>query len=106
MLENEKPAKIIITKPVTKNKTKSYVKSTNRKMTRSFQGYIRERLIYKCRLNSIELVEINSKGTGSICHICGAEGKRQGKDFICKSCGLKSTIALNSACNIEQKYNG
>ena len=106
MLEKEKPAKIVITRPVTKNKTKIYAKSVNRKQARNFQGYIRERLNYKCRIHSIELVEINSKGTGTICSTCGAEGKRQGKEFICESCGLKTTIALNSACNIQQKYNG
>ena len=106
MLENEKPAKIIITKPVTKNKTKIYVKSVNRKLTRNFQSYIRERLDYKCRVHSIELIEINSKGTGKICSACGAEGKRQGKEFWCEGCGLKTTIALNSAKNIQQKYIG
>lgn len=106
MLESEKPAKIVITKPVTKNKTKIYVKSVNRKLARNFQSYIRERLDYKCRVHSIELIEMNSKGTGKICSACGAEGKRQGKEFWCESCGLKTTIALNSAKNIQQKYIG
>ena len=106
MLENEKPAQIVITKPVIKNKTKIYVKSANRKLARNFQGYIRERLAYKCRIDSIELVEINSKGTGKTCCVCGAEGIRQGKDFICENCGLTTTIALNSARNIQNKYNG
>ena len=104
MLKTEKPAKIVITKPVIKNKTKIYSASVNRRLTRSFRGYIRERLVYKCRVNSIELVEINSCGTGTICSECGAEGKRQGKEFICKSCGLQTTIALNSARNIQNKY--
>lgn len=106
MLESEKPAKIVITKPVTKNKTKIYVKLVNRKLARNFQSYIRERLDYKCRVHSIELIEMNSKGTGKICSACGAEGKRQGKEFWCESCGLKTTIALNSAKNIQQKYIG
>lgn len=106
MLENEKPAQIVISKPIVKNKTKIYVKSVNRKLARSFQGYIRERLAYKCRIDSIELVEINSKGTGKTCCVCGAEGIRQGKDFICENCGLTTTIALNSARNIQNKYNG
>lgn len=104
MFRIEKPACIVITKPVTKNKTKLYSKSNNRKLTRNFRGYIRERLAYKCQINAIELVEINSKGTGKICSSCKAEGKRQGKEFICENCGLKTTIALNSAKNIQQKY--
>lgn len=106
MLEHEKPAQIVITKAVTKNKTRIYAKSVNRKLTRNFQGYIRERLDYKCRVHSVKLIEINSKGTGRICSGCGAEGKRQGKEFICESCGIQTTIALNSAKNIQQKYNG
>lgn len=104
MIRDEKPAKIVITKPVTKNKTKLFSKSANRKLARSFNGYIRERLAYKCRVHSIELVKISSRQTGNICSMCGAEGKRQGKDFICESCGLNTTIALNSAKNIQQRY--
>ena len=103
MLKAEKPAKIVITKPIIKDKTKYYTKSANRKLTRNFRSYIRERLAYKCQIHSIELLEINSKGTGKICSICGAEGKRQGKEFLCENCGLKTTIAFNSAKNIEQK---
>lgn len=104
MIREEKPVKIVITKPVTKNRTKIYSKSANRKLARSFNGYIRGRLAYKCRIHSIELVELNSKHTGSICSVCGAAGKRQGKEFVCESCGLNTTIALNSARNIQQKY--
>lgn len=106
MIADEKPARIVITKPVTKNKTKIYAKSANRKMARRFNGYIRERLAYKCKVHSIELVEISSKNTGQNCSGCGEEGKRQGKDFICENCGLNITIALNSAKNIQQIYFG
>lgn len=105
MLKTEKPGKIVVTRPVIKNKTKYYSKSANRKLTRSFRRYIRERLAYKCQLNAIEFVEMNSKGTGKTCASCGAEGKRQGTEFICENCGIKTTIPLNSAKNIEIKYN-
>ncbi len=105
MFAVEKPKRIVITKPVTINKTKVASKSANRNMTRNFSGYIRERLAYKCRIHSIELVEINSKGTGRICSCCGAEGKRQPDGFWCPVCGYKTTISLNGARNIENKYN-
>lgn len=104
MIKTEKPAKIVITKPVLKNRTKIYSKSANRKLARNFNGYIRERLAYKCKVHSIELVEISSNCTGKICSICGSEGTRQGKEFVCEKCGLDTTIALNSARNIQQKY--
>ncbi len=105
MFRDEKPGKIVITKPVTANRTKFISKSANRKMTRGFSGYIRERLTYKCQVNSIELVEINSKGTGSVCSNCGAKGKREAGLFVCGNCGYWSAIPLNGAKNIEQKYN-
>lgn len=104
MICDEKPARIVITKAVTKNKTKIYAKSANRKLARTFNGYIRERIAYKCKVHSIELVEISSKHTGKTCSACGAEGKRQGKTFMCESCGFMGTIAVNTAKNIQQKY--
>ncbi len=104
MLEIEKPAKIVITRPLTVNKTRLPSKSSNRKLTRSFGGFIRERLSYKCRIHSIELIEINSKGTGSVCSCCGAEGKRRPEGFQCPNCGYKASISLNGAKNIESKY--
>ena len=105
MLAAEKPNRIVITRPITINKAKLPVKSSNRKLARSFNGYIRDRLSYKCRINSIELVEINSKGTGTICSQCGAEGKRQQDGFHCPECGYASAISVNGAKNIEIKYN-
>lgn len=104
MIRDEKPARIVITKAVTKNKTKIYAKSANRKLARTFNGYIRERITYKCKVHSIELVEISSKHTGKTCSACGTEGKRQGKAFVCENCGFEGTIAVNTAKNIQQKY--
>lgn len=105
MLKTEKPGKVVITRPVTANKRVSRSKTANRRLARSFYGYIRERLKYKCKVNSVELAEINSKGTGSICSSCGAEGKRRGTDFSCGNCGMTTTVSLNSAKNIQKKYN-
>ena len=105
MLATEKPSKVVITKAVTKNRTKHYAKGLNRKLARSFGGYIRQRLIYKCRLNDIEVTEISSKNTGSICSQCGAQGKRVVYDFVCEECGYRAAIGYNSARNIEIKAN-
>lgn len=104
MLKTEKPKKIIITRPLTINKMKLKYKSSNRKVTEGFQGYVRKRLTQKCQINGVELIEINSKGTGNICSACGAEGKRLIEGFVCENCGFRSTIALNGAKNIEKKY--
>ena len=104
MLKWEKPARIVIVRPVTKNRTKHYSAEANLKLNRSFTGDIRKRLAFKCQVHSIELVEIISKGTGSICAACGMEGKRWKGEFTCENCGQKTTIALNSARDIEKKF--
>ncbi len=105
MLQTEKPSHIVVTKLVQKNRTKSYSRTANLKMSRSFSAYVRQRLAFKCQVNSITLTEINSKGTGSVCCVCGGQGKRRKDKFICEVCGNETTIALNSAKNIEKKFN-
>lgn len=104
MFKSEKPARIVIVRPVTKNRTRHYSRTANLKLNRSFTGYIRKRLAFKCRIHSVELIEINSKGTGSICAACGGMGKRWKGEFTCESCGQKFSISLNSARNIEKKF--
>ncbi len=104
MLETEKPERIVITKPITRNRTKFPSKTANRKLTESFCGYVRKRLAEKCTVHSVELVEINSKGTGEVCSNCGEPGKRLPEGFVCQCCGYQSSIPLNGARNIERKY--
>lgn len=104
MIEEQKPCRIIIPRAITINPQKSYSPYLNRKLSRSYEGYIRERIRYKGKLHGIEVVEINSKGTGSVCSSCGAQGRRGKGVFECDSCGLSTTIPLNSAKNIENKY--
>lgn len=105
MLQEEKPSCVVIPSRVLKNRTRHYSRTANLKLTRNFQGFIRDRLAFKCRLNSVELVEVNSKGTGSFCASCGAEGKRWKDEFVCEHCGSHITIALNSARNVKRIYN-
>lgn len=104
MLREEKPACIVIPSRVLKGREKHYSRTVNLKLTRSFQGYVRERLAFKCRLNGVDLVEVNSKGTGSLCTVCGAQGKRWKDEFVCENCGSHISAALNSARNVKKKY--
>ena len=101
LLREEKPCRIVITKPILKGRKKLSNAAANRRLTRSFSGYIREKLAYKCRLYGVELEQISPYGTASTCSECGAEGKREQYDFICENCGLKLPAALNTARNIE-----
>ena len=103
MLVEEKPKRIVISRTGTVNLKKSYVKGLNRKLSRSFGGYIRRRLEEKCCIHGIELVTISSKDTASICSKCGEQGIRSGPGFHCSHCGFSASAAQNSARNIELK---
>jgi len=105
MLAAEKPCRIIITHPVKVGKGKKLWKSARRKLSRSFRGFIRERLQEKCEERSIEVVRISSKNTMLVCSNCGKMGKTSvGNRFHCDCCGYETTISLNEARNIEKKY--
>lgn len=104
MLESEKPSKIVITAPIKHFNMNKYSKQTKKMFTRSFSGVIRERLKDKCIANGIELIEINSRDTGAICSSCGEKGIRKNLVFHCEKCNLEIPSALNSAKNIEKKY--
>ena len=103
MIAEEKPGCIVVTKPVTKRRTKFYDKKVNRKYARSFYGYIRRRLAEKCRVRGIALVEIGFADTKRICSACGSEGLCDREGFHCPACGYHATVAQNAARNIEKK---
>lgn len=104
MLRTEKPAKIVIPRPITICKEHLSNRGANRRITESPQGYVRKRLAEKCQAHCIELVEISSQGTGTVCSQCGAVGKRIAKNFVCENCGYESSASLNGARNLEKKY--
>lgn len=95
-----------MTKSVAKIRVRSYNKVTNRKLTRSFGGYIRRRLREKCSILGIEFILVNSKGIGNVCSQCGAEGVRDRYNFRCKNCGYETMISQNAALNIEKNAIG
>ena len=103
MLSEEKPRLVVITRSVTKNVVRHFVKDVNRRVNRGFAGYVRKRLTEKCRFCGIEIVSISGKDTAKICSKCGAVGIREKYDFRCESCGYVATAAENSALNIKKK---
>ena len=105
MLAAEKPARIVVTKPITAGRSLSKNRPANRKLTGSLQGYVRKRLAEKCSTNSVALEEINSRDTGFVCSACGAQGERRKELFYCGACGYAGAAAVNAARNIENKYN-
>ena len=48
---------------------------------------LRQFITYKCQLNGVKLVVINPAYTSQTCHSCMCIGKRNSKNFFCKTCG-------------------
>lgn len=67
------------------------------------RGYIRERLLLKCREHSVEVTEVFGKGIGRNCSRCGAQGKKRDGFFCCKSCGYRVEEKTNTAQNVLER---
>ncbi len=103
MFREEKPAKIVIGKSAAGNRRAGkFSPQENRRIARSFQGYIKKQLVFKCRLNAVELEEVSPGGNRNTCCRCGGEGSRDGGEFLCAVCGLRIPAAANAAKNIER----
>ncbi len=67
------------------------------------RGYVTERLKWKCRQNSVEIIEVLGKGLGRECSACGAACGIQAEDgygrFKCQSCGHEEDRKVNAAKN-------
>jgi len=76
------------------------------------KGYIRKRLMQKCKENSIELVEVVGRGISTECSVCGADGSvrvdGEGYDkgrFCCANCGYEAEKKVNAARNALRRGN-
>ena len=63
------------------------------------KGYVRNRLIQKCREQSIELIEVFGKDISNECSRCGAIGQKNDDVFTCKACGAALFERENAARN-------
>ena len=97
-LETEKPGKVCMMK-----QPAPAAGGVNRKINYAVavwqRGYIRRRLIQKCREQSVEVVEVPGKGISTECSRCGAEGSTEGELFRCGSCGYERDAKANAAAN-------
>jgi len=103
MFVEEKPAKIYMAKlprnPGSKNGT-----VTNQYLLQVWKkGYVTERLQWKCRQNSIEIIEVLGKGLSLECSECGASYEARSKNgyenFKCQNCGYEEDRKVNAAKN-------
>ena len=99
LLEQEKPKEIVMEQLDFVNWNDRFPKSVKRKLSRWIKGYIRERVEYKCSLNSIKYTYINPAYTSKVCNICGSFGTRNGDTFNCPKCG-KLHSDINASKNI------
>lgn len=67
------------------------------------KGYVKGRLVQKCRERSVELVEVFGKGISSECSSCGGDGEKSDGVFRCKTCGLQIAERENAAKNVLKR---
>ncbi len=79
----------------------------NRKINHSVglwqRGYIRSRLIQKCREQSVEYVEVLGKDISRECSCCGSAGEKKDGLFCCGVCGQTVEEKQNTARNVLKR---
>ncbi|MCR5674745.1 MAG: transposase [Lachnospiraceae bacterium] len=105
LLAEEKPAKICLPKlqgmkPESKSREKNWGVSVWQR------GYLMERLLQKCREQSVEATLVPGRAIGMTCSRCGQPGERKDGVFTCTSCGLTLPERQNAAKNAYQRGDG
>lgn len=98
----EKPEKIYIVK-FPHPQADGINKKINSNVALWQRGYIRKRLIQKCREQSVDLVQVLGKNISSECSSCGAIGKKEKGLFSCPDCGCVISEKMNTAKNVLKR---
>jgi len=102
MLETEKPGIIYLPKLPAVAKA-----GINRKVNATVgmwqRGFVKSRLMQKCRERSVAVVEVFAKGISTECCHCGAEGVKKETLFRCLSCGMEMPERQNTARNVLKR---
>jgi len=102
MLETEKPGIIYLPKlPAVANAGVN--KKVNATVNMWQRGFVKSRLMQKCRERSVEVVEVFGKGISTECCRCGADGIKEESQFRCMSCGLEMPERQNTARNVLKR---
>ena len=101
-LQTEKPQTVYMVK-LPRPKAGGANKKINHSMAQWQRGYIRRRLMQKCREQSVELVEVPGKGVAVECSVCGGAGSRKEGIFICSACGYREAEKKNTARNVLKR---
>lgn len=101
-LREEKPLEIYLPKlPGPQAGGYGYNKHINFAVSGWQRGYIRRRLMQKCREHSVTVTEVFGKGVSSVCSRCGAAGVKKGGVFTCPVCGSQEEDKVNTARNAK-----
>ena len=106
-LQTEKPHCIYLPKF-----PKPHVSGVNRKINHATaiwpRGYIRGRLLQKCREQSVKVVEVMGKDIGRECSNCGEMGEKNREKgmFVCLVCGYAAEEKTNTARNAKKRGMG
>ena len=104
-LRTEKPATVYMVK-LPGAGTIGPSRKINHSVTMWQRGYIRKRLVQKCREQSVELLEVLGKDIGRECSRCGAEGESRDGVFTCGACGYSAGEKTNTAGNVLKRGTG
>lgn len=79
----------------------------NRKINNSValwqRGYIRKRLLQKCKEQSVEVIDVLGRGISSECSNCGMPGEKRNGIFSCPACGQSLEEKTNTARNVLKR---
>ena len=81
-------------------------KTINNTVAQWQRGYIRKRLVQKCREQSVEIIEVLGKDISRECSRCGALGEKSARRFICPACGYEVQEKTNTARNVKKRGQG
>ncbi len=101
-LEIEKPQTVYMVK-LPGSKGGGINRKINHSVSMWQRGYIRSRLIQKCREQSVELVELLGKDISNECSRCGAVGSKKEGVFVCSACGCRMAEKINTAKNVLRR---
>lgn len=102
MLETEKPRVLYIPKLPATSKAGAD-RRINAVVAMWQKGYVKSRLVQKCRERSIEFHEVFGKGISNVCSGCGGAGKKTEGIFTCNTCGLQMPERENAAKNVLKR---
>ena len=103
-LKNEKPETVCMVK-LPPPKAGGVNRKINYAVSVWQRGYIRKRLLQKCREQSVEVVEVLGRGVGTECSRCGGTGSVKDGMYRCDSCGYETDEKANSAANALKRAN-